>query len=151
MANAEMAAILAEFGKGIGIPQLAFDEGGYCCLFFDEIVVNLELDEETEQLSLYSNVGDLPEDVKPGFYEALLEANYFFRNTGGATLGIDRNARLVALVYRVSYPTLNLVQFERIIENFVNVTETWIRKVRELDAPGEAPAQESAGVPGLRI
>jgi len=39
--------VIGQFGKDVGIEGLCLDERGYCCLFFDDIGINLEIDEET--------------------------------------------------------------------------------------------------------
>jgi len=81
---------LTDFGKLIGIPDLEFDEHGYCCLFIDDVTLNLEYDSDSGHLLVYAHMGLLPDVPSLGMYEMLLEANFFCRDTAGATLGIDR-------------------------------------------------------------
>ena len=87
-----MQKILASFGENIGIPNLEFDEDNYCCLLFDEITINLETEAETGQIVFSSPLGNIPKDADQAFFEMLLEANFFYRETGGASLGINRKA-----------------------------------------------------------
>jgi hypothetical protein len=129
--KSQFSDLLHNFGKTIGLPDLAPDETGYCCLMFDENVVNIEFDEATEQVFLYSNVGDLPKEGREGLYEMLLEANYFFRGTRGATLSVDTGSDRVVAAYQVPLGALGNSQFESTVENFVHVTESWKKKLCE--------------------
>lgn len=153
MAAMGIQTLLSEFGKTVGIPDLCFDENGYCCLFFDDMVVNMELAEDGDHLFLYSNVGEIPEGNLPAFYEMLLEGNYFFRKTRGATLGIDRDANIVLLIYRRPTLNLELSDFEQLIENFVNVTESWTRNINGFEGSAADPADGSGDdlMPGIRV
>jgi hypothetical protein len=129
MGTREIDQLVKEFGDGIGLPDLTLDENGYCCLFFDEIGVNIELDETGERLFLYVNVGDLPSEKNPALYEMLLEANLMFSRTGGATLGIDKENALVALACTIPLLGLDKRTFERRLESFIAMAENWQGKI----------------------
>ena len=149
MERSPIDAILADFGASIGIPDLSFDENGFCCLFFDDVAVNLELDRAAGRLVAYANVGALPEKPDVEFQQMLLEANYFYRHTDGGTLGTDRESRLVVLAYQTPLVSLDLQRFNRLIENFVNMAERWATRIREF-APS-APASPAGETPGMRV
>lgn len=52
-------ALLGEFGRSIGLSELALDDSGYGVLLFDEaLVVNMEIDRTEQALLLYSLVGE---------------------------------------------------------------------------------------------
>lgn len=142
-----MNNLLSSFGKVIGIPGLKFDEDNYCCLLFDDVCINLELDERTGQLCINAPLGPIPEDADPVFFEMLLEANYFFRQTGGATLGMNRAANVIHLVYQIPAAGLDLVQFEQIMENLISIAETWMEKIRT----GHRQTETSASVPAFDL
>jgi len=128
--NAEMpVSALADFGKLINIPTLAFDPFGYCCLLIDEITVNLEYDPSNGNLLVYAHLGLLPEPASTAFCEMLLEANFFCRDTNNATLGIDRASR--AIVLYLSHPSTSLdsAALEAVISRFTNTAESWKRRI----------------------
>ncbi len=122
--------ILKEFGKKVGLSELSLDENGYCCLSFDDVVLNIELDENSELLFVYSNLGDLPENSRESFYEMLLCANCLYRETQGGVLGVDKDASIVVYSYQIPVRALDELKFERIIENFVNMAEFWTEKIK---------------------
>ena len=121
--------ILASFGESLGISNLKFDEDNYCCLLFDEVCINLEADVKTGQIFFNSPLGPIPENGDQAFFEMLLEANYFYRETGGASLAMNRDANIVQLIYSIPYQGLDLVQFEQIMESLVNLSESWTQKI----------------------
>lgn len=125
--------ILASFGGKIGIPELKFDEDNYCCLLFDEIGINLETDLETGQIFFSSPLGPIPEKVDQAFFEMLLEANYFYKDTGGASIGINREVNKIQLIYSIPYQGLDQTQFEQIMESLVNLSELWTKRILDYD------------------
>ena len=129
-----------DFGKTLGIDTLTLDENGCCCLLFDDIVVNFEATPESEQLFLYTRLGSIPDKDKEAFFAALLEGNYFYRTTGGATLGVDQKSNSVVMAYQTFYTHLDVRRFSQIVENFVNIASFWLKKLQQ---PG---AYASAGV-----
>jgi hypothetical protein len=147
------SALLADFGKKIGIADLAPDEAGYCCLAFDEVVVNLEFNEASDQLFLSSHVGDLPDDGREALYEQLLEANYFFRGTNGAVLSVDTPSKQVVLLHQTPTVTLDGGSFETLIENFVNVAERWVGQLSGSapEAGQDGTSEPSVADPRMRV
>ena len=131
MSREQAEVALKAFGEKVGIPEMGFDEDGYCCLFFDDLVINLEIDEETERLFFYSNIGELADKKSEKFYEMLLEANFLFRETEGAVIGIDTQGNVVCLCYQMPLKLVNEETFEAVLENFVNLTERWTQKIRD--------------------
>jgi hypothetical protein len=67
------------------------DENKHCFILFDEkIVLNLELDETTGMLIVYSYVSVIHFAGKELIFEILLEANFFWKISHGATFAIDK-------------------------------------------------------------
>ncbi len=143
----QMQQILSDFGRSLGIDRLAFDTNGYCCLGFDEIVVNLELVPKAGQLMFYTQIGFAPRPATVEWCEALLAANHFFRGTGGTTLGMDPDSRSVVLVYALSLEGLSLTQFEAELQGFVDIAERWTRKLAQPGVP-DLSGTQSAGFGG---
>jgi hypothetical protein len=143
MGKKEMEALVSDLGKEVGIPELELDEDGYCCLFFDDVVVNMEWDDENERLLLYTSVGDIPEDGREELFEKLLDANLFWKNTGGATLSIDNGEKRVVMTYELLLANVSFADFKTVLENFVNVAEAWMGQLKDFKPGGEETAAES--------
>ena len=91
-------ALMRALGAEVGIPELELDETHCCTLAFDSVVVNFELDESGRQLFLYASLGARPAAGSSGSYEQLLAGMLFWKDTGGATPGLDREGDRAALL-----------------------------------------------------
>jgi len=148
MSLEHLQLVLSDFGKAVGIEELALDENGYCCLKFDDTVVNVEASAESGQLFLYTNLGEIPPEKREAFYEMLLEANFFYKLTAGGVIGIDKDANIVSLAYQTPCAGLESRRFEKMLENFISVAETWSQKLKEFQA---APDSGGRSLPnGMR-
>jgi hypothetical protein len=140
MARRTANGLLHVLGQEVGIPRLGLDKTGCCALAFDEVVVNFELDEEAHQLFLYASLGSVPEEVPAAFYRELLDGNLFWKDTGGATLGLDREGQRVILHQTVAVGRISDTDFKALVERFVNVAEAWSRRLEEALARPAASA-----------
>ena len=126
--------LMRALGAGVGIPELALDEAHCCTLAFDAVVVNFELEESSGQLFLYASLGAMPAAGSSALYEQLLDGNLLWKDTGGATLGLDREGKRVVLQQGLLVEHLAEVEFEAAVERFVDMAEAWTRRVSEAAA-----------------
>lgn len=137
--------LLRALGAEVGIPDLRLDEAGCCTLAFDEVVVNLEVDDDSRHLLLYANLGPAPAtDAAAALYEDLLDGNLFWRGTGGATLGLDRPGGRILLMQGFPADRVTEADFKAGVERFVDVAEGWKARVGEAV---DAAAGTAATVP----
>ncbi|MDE0365564.1 MAG: type III secretion system chaperone [Gammaproteobacteria bacterium] len=129
MSLAVMENLLAEFGAGIGIPDLRPDEEHRCNLMIDDVAVSFELGKGDESLYIYALLGPVPEGDEGAVYAALLHANYSFEGTRGSTLGIDPQTGGIVLIREERLESLRLPGFESIVEEFVDVAEGWMKRI----------------------
>lgn len=127
-------SLLSDFGNTIGIPDLQADSSGICMLAFDDIEVVIQHIQDGDILLLYGYLGPIPPDNQASLFEFLLSANSFFRDTGGSTIGIDKITNAIGL--HIAYPIVALdnQSFENLLENFVNLAESWIDKIDRFPA-----------------
>ena len=87
MGRSHACGLLRAFGEAIGIPSLSFDESGSCCLVFDaDILVNIAFEERLGRLVLFSYLGAAPGYGQGQALSMLLQGNFFWQGTDGATL-----------------------------------------------------------------
>ncbi len=152
MNKEQINSLLNDFGKNLGIEDLSFDDNNYCCLFFDDFVINLELTNEGDILYFYANVGEIPSSGKENFYEMLLQANFLFSQTNGASLGISKQGNFVLLSYQIITSGLDLNKFTNIVENFVNTVELWSKKIDKFDLGDTPPLQDTSEITrGIKV
>ena len=140
MSSTVMNNLLREFGASIGMPDLQIDEEYRCNMMFDDVPVSFELGDGDESIYIYSLLGHVPDDGLEQFYAELLHANYVFADSGGSTLSVDSQSGNVVLLREERLELLRLSRLESVVEQFVNVAEGWMSRLRsggmkEVDAP----------------
>jgi hypothetical protein len=130
--------LLGELGSTLGLRGLRFDEDGRCLLAIDELPVELERVSDGSALLLTCIVGELPATGREGAMGRLLDANFLYKGTQGATLGVALGSDVVVLFHRVAAAGLGLIALRQMLENFTAAGE----HARTLLALGdEVPAQ----------
>ena len=142
MSKADVQKLVERLGGELEIPGLTLDENGYCCLMFDDLSLNIETDAEG-LLFVYSHIGRIPAQDKEIFYQKLLEANYFYQQTGGGTIGIDAGQGIVVLIMQTPGSVLQDESFRKMLENFVNIAHTWAGRITEFAQGGGGPVDSS--------
>lgn len=125
--------VLADFGKQIGMADLALDEGGHCVLAIDSTIVNLEYDEQAEFLLIYALIGRPAGDVA-ATHEAILRANFPGMGSNGAIFSLRPNDGGVVLSRPLSTASLDPVSFGEVLESFVATAEDWAARLPGLGA-----------------
>jgi hypothetical protein len=145
-----MHEVLADFGKQIGMADLAFDEGGHCVLAIDTTIVNMEYDEQSEFLLVYALIGR-PAGNLGATYEAILRANFPGMGSNGAIFSLRPDDGGVVLSRPISTAALDPVGFGEVLESFVATAEDWTGRLQELGtaaAPNHAAPPPFTGVRG---
>jgi hypothetical protein len=140
-----LRALLRDFGREIGLPDLAPDEQGYCCLKIGErIAVSIQYEAEEQDLALFTLLGEVDEPFRPEAYEMLLSANLFWAETRGGMLAVEPGSGAVYLLMKDKIQVVDGTRFRAMLASFVEIGETWQRRLVELAAPGEASEPEPA-------
>lgn len=128
----------------IGIPELEPDDDGHWELATDEFSVHIDTVAETDSVFVYSLVGLMPEDPPVELLSHLLQANFFTRETAGATLGVDKFSDSIVLFVRWCRSELDDDSFEQRLLDFFEATDLWVKRIDGwLEA--ETLADESRG------
>jgi hypothetical protein len=136
-------SLLQMIGKSLDLPGLSLDTNGHCVLLFDDkVVLNMELDSEKELLIIYSYLGEVPFEGREIIFEALLESNLFWKDTQGATIGIDKQTQTVVLAFPMELPLKRKENFEERLALFVDITESWINRLEKMATEAELIANE---------
>lgn len=131
-------AYLNALAATLGLPALTLDAQGLRSIALDhQHVIHVQADPRTQDVVLYAVAGQLPPGA--GMAETLLRANRFWRGTGGATLSLDDNARVI-LARRLSAVALTPAQFCDAFTGFVDQLHHWA---------GQIGAQAPARSPGM--
>jgi len=132
--------LIAEFGKKVGLDYLKPNEDGLCEIDTDFATVNIQYVEETEMVLLTGLVRPVEDEPSPKFLRSLLEANFMFQRTHGATLSIDPDSNAVMLVRFERLSDLDCDRFALIVRRFLEAMQEWMKKEDD-------PKEESSSNP----
>ena len=140
-------AALSQFGTTIGLPDLAPDEEGYCCLQFDDKnILHLQYQSEEEQLIIFTQLGFVDVDHTESVYEMLLEGNFFNLQNDSATLSVQPGNRAIFLTRTLVNERLPHA-FEKVLESFMNSADLWTAKIEAANTAVEEEGEEFSGMP----
>ncbi len=120
----ETAELIKALGKRLGI-RLTPDSDGACSFEADGFVVTLNHIDELRLLALTGDLGAPPPENLEALYKAMLEANYNFSGTAGATLARDAATGRFAICRILPLETLDADALYNAVEAFVNTLEAW--------------------------
>ena len=114
---------------------------------FDDIALLIEHLPDAEQLLLVAPVAEVPVAGREELYRLLLQGQYVFAETRGATLALDKEERFVCLQIAPSLRALTRENFPALVENFLNMVEHWRRRCLEI--ADQANGQDGPGAPEI--
>jgi len=124
---------LKQLAQEIGLNSLEMDVNNTCRLVFDDrINVDMEATDDNMTLWIYSVIGILPVNNREKFYERLLSANLFGKETGDAAFAVDTNTREVLLITKVNLEKIDFQDFINLLELFVDRAEFWIDEIKRI-------------------
>jgi hypothetical protein len=144
--------LVAALSNAVGV-ELETAEDTRVLASFDDLPVLIEYLPDDEQILIAAPVGKVPGNGREAFLQRLLQGQYLFHQTGGATLALDMAGEAVSLQLVKDIQTLTPVSFLTLMENFLRVAGHWGAICEEADtapaASGEAEASVSPSA--LRI
>ena len=116
--------LMTAFAEKIGIEELPIADDA-TSLEIDDMQVEVIHDETADGVLLGGIIGEPPPDGQGLFNSMLLQANFLFQGTGGATLGQNPETKEYALMRSFSLKDLDAATFSEALGNFVNELERW--------------------------
>jgi len=125
--------LVSHLGQTLNISTLELDPEGFCSVNFDQkLTITLFADPHAEQLVLSAELGTVDEDSILEIYEAMLQANYAWGETGGlGTLSVaprqsETDSRRACMMHQAGVRFLNDGSFQNLFEAFLNTAEAWV-------------------------
>jgi len=135
--------LMAEFGKKVGLAELVPNAEERCELDTPFATVNIQHVPETGTVLLYGMIRPLGPDPSQTFLRALLEANFMFQKTHGATLSIDAASNTVMLVRAEHLSALDSDRLAVILTRFLKAMGEWT-KWEEPESESESASEPEA-------
>lgn len=119
---------------GIGA-EIEVDADQRCFLEFDGMGVVIQGVDAAETVAFLSPIGRPPPEDPCALYKALLEANYLFQGTSGATLSLNPEGGGVMLCRQLDSKALDVEGLMAALDAFLNTLAAWRAFVGEYRAP----------------
>ena len=136
---------------GVG-SEIEIDDEQRCLLEFDDMGVVIQGVDAAEAVVLLSPIGMPPPENPAQLYRALLEANYLFQGTSGATLSVEPERGGVNLCRQLDARMLDVEGLMQALDAFLNTLAAWktfIDGYRPDKTPDSAPAENEFPMPAL--
>ena len=143
----ETQELVKALGEAIGI-ELSLDADGAASFEADGLVVTINDLPEIGALVLVGDLGDPPPVNLEELYKAMLESQYLFRDTGGATLSRNPENGHFALCRPLAAKALAAESFLESVSRFISTLQTWADVVRNYRG-GEISRDSQPPVPSL--
>lgn len=142
-------ALIEAFAKHVGLP----DDSGFTetlTMSVDDVAVGIQyvFDSSEESIVLYCDLGPIPEQKERDIYRNLLEGNYFWTGTGGATLSINSDTGHALAAHAMPLEELDGEGLAVAIDAFADVGEFWTRFITSSELDTDTGVGPSAG--GIR-
>lgn len=124
-------------GRRLGVALAARD--GAARLLVDGMAVDVLDVAACGAVALRGAVGAPPPQGLAALHRAMLEANFGFAGTGGATLAVNPESGELTLERAAPLAGLDAEAFLALLERFVNVLEAWRTTVADYRPPAEPP------------
>ena len=150
-----IAQTLKDFGEKIGF-EIALDDNGTCTLELEDgRPILLQERANLDELDFVAILGDVPDAVRAEVFTDLLAANFYWKETLGATLSWNVDLQQVVLIYPLPLANATPSTIETIFSKFLELQAAWKDRLADMvaDASGADVAEEpaSADASGLII
>ena len=135
-------------GEKLGVELVTYD--GMTQVTIDDMAISVSEIAELDSVVLNGALGEPPPQGLAALYRAMLEANYGFAGTAGATLSVNPANGELTLTRLAPLALLDADGFLALLESFVNVLEAWRTLVADYcPAPAEVAASPLSGTPQM--
>ncbi len=142
----DASEIIGTLGAKLGI-ELEFDDENVCSLEADGMIVTIHNLREIDTIAITGDLGEPPPWNLENLYRSMLEANYLFKDTSGATISFNPETGRFALCRALPCTALDGESFFAAVERFVSTLEIWARIIR--DYRSSAPKDDGEKIPGF--
>ncbi|MBR5733996.1 MAG: type III secretion system chaperone [Desulfovibrionaceae bacterium] len=142
----DASEIIKAFGAKLGI-GLEFDADNVCSFEADGLSVTIHNLREIDTIAITGDLGDPPPWSLEDLYRTMLEANYLFRDTSGASLSFNPESGRFALCRAMPCKALDGESFFSEAERFVSTLEMWARIVRDYRAASPKGEDKNNTIP----
>ena len=149
----ELEEALKEIGARNGL-EIALDENRACTLeLSDGRVMLLQERADMDELDFVATLGPVPDEIRADVFTELLSANFYWKETFGATISWNADLEEVVMIYPLPLAGATPKSVETVFTRFVELQDAWARRLagmiadaqeREPEEPDEGEEEEEA-------
>ncbi len=140
--------LIHNLGEKIGL-ALEFDADGACSFEANDMVVTLIDLPQADCIVLSGDLGEPPPEHLEALYKKILEAQFLFRDTAGATISVNPEDGHFALCRQLPCPTLEPATFLTAVKHFIHTLGTYADIVKNFRAENADSAAETIALPPI--
>lgn len=141
--------LISEFAEKLGIAGgVEFDDEDRCLIEFDGMGVVIQGVDAVGAVVLLSPIGMPPPEDPAQLYKSLLEANYLFQGTSGATLSVNPDGGGINLCRQLDARALDVESLMQALDAFLNTLSAWRAFIAGYRPNAATGAAAEDGTPG---
>ena len=126
----ELKELMSAFAETLGIEGIEVKDG-ICSMTIDDIPMEFTESPGGEAVIGVAVIGEPPPDKREAFYEMLLQANTQLYGTQGIALSRLPDTGEIGLIGGLPFKGLELKEFCKSLDEFINKAEEWLRPAAE--------------------
>ena len=145
MSLTAIQALFAELGQQLGMAELALDENNHCILNIDDgNDIHLEYLESEDLLLMVSALPPVEEKHQAVIYGTMLQGNYLWQDTYGATLAIHPETDAIIIEHKMRIDTIEPGSLQEHIAGLDTLTRAWEERIGDIIAKQDTSASDTA-------
>ena len=133
----EVKSVLKELGAKNGL-EMNLDENGACTLeLADDRVMLIQERADLGELDFVATLGPVPEEVRADVFTELLAANFYWKETYGATISWNVDLEEAVIIYPLNLADATPDTVETIFTRFVDLQAAWSERFAGLVADAQ--------------
>jgi len=133
----EVKSVLKELGAKNGL-EMDLDENGACALeLADGRVMLIQERADLDELDFVATLGPVPEEVRADVFTDLLAANFYWKETFGATISWNVDLEEAVIIYPLNLADATPESIETIFTRFVDLQGAWSERFAGLVADAQ--------------
>lgn len=130
----ELGQILKDIGDKNGL-EISLDESGSCALeLSDGRVLLIQERAGLDELDFVATLGPVPEEKRAAVFTDLLAANFYWKETYGATISWNADIEEAVIMYPVSLVAATPHSVETEFARFLDLQAAWANRLAGLVA-----------------
>ena len=126
----ESFELIKKFGEKIGV-NISSDDDNIYTFEVDEMIISFHILPELDSIVLTGDIGEPPPENLENLYKVMLEAQYLFNGTAGATISLNAENNRFSLCKALSCKIMDGDSLYEEAEHFVNTLEVWAKLVKD--------------------